>query len=195
MNRRIHCIAAVSLVALISPASAADVEAGRQRAEACQACHGANGISQMEGTPSLAGQPDQFIQWQLVFFRIGRRKSEIMQPLAEALTDPDIRNLAAYFAQLPPPQVARPDENPGLSQAGREVADQRRCRSCHTDNFAGAQATARLAGQREEYLAKALSDYRTGARASTGVAAMSEVATALNDDQISAVAHYLASLR
>jgi cytochrome c553 len=185
----------VLVIIAARPLSAADVEAGRKLAEACQGCHGSNGVSQIQGTPSLAGQPDQFIQWQLVFFRSGRRKNELMQPIAGALSDADIRNLGAYFTRLPPPPRATGgDKQPGLSQAGRTVADQNRCRSCHTDSFAGTQAAALLSHQREEYLVTALHDYRTGARASTGVAAMNEVAGALDDNQIAAVAHYLASL-
>ena len=48
----------------------------------CAGCHGEKGISQTENIPSLAGQKDQFIQWQLVFFRSGARKNEQMQPIA-----------------------------------------------------------------------------------------------------------------
>ena len=55
---------------------------------------------EMENMPSLAGQPDQFIQWQLVYFRAGTRKNEQMQPIVEQLTNEDIRNLGAYFASL-----------------------------------------------------------------------------------------------
>jgi len=58
-----------------SPSYAADVAAGKEKAEICAGCHGDNGISQTENIPSLAGQPDQFIQWQLVFFRAGTRKN------------------------------------------------------------------------------------------------------------------------
>ena len=55
----------------IGPASAADVSAGKATAESCAGCHGADGISQMPLTPSLAGQSDEFVQWQLVYFRAG----------------------------------------------------------------------------------------------------------------------------
>ena len=57
--------------------------AGKEKAELCAGCHGDNGISQTENIPSLAGQLDQFIQWQLVFFRSGARKNEQMQPIVE----------------------------------------------------------------------------------------------------------------
>jgi cytochrome c553 len=86
-------------------AHAADIAAGKEKAELCVGCHGENGISQMENIPSLAAQPDQFIQWQLVFFRAGTRKNEQMQPIVEQLNNEDIRNLGAYFASLPPPKA------------------------------------------------------------------------------------------
>jgi cytochrome c553 len=79
----------------VMPLQAADVAAGKEKAEMCAACHGESGISQIENMPSLAGQPDQFIQWQLVFFRAGTRKNEQMQPVVEQLNNEDIRNLGA----------------------------------------------------------------------------------------------------
>src|ERR1700750_1278380 len=86
-------------------AQAADIAAGKEKDELCGGCHGEGGISQMENIPSLAAQPDQFIQWQLVFFRAGTRKNEQMQPIVEQLNNEDIRNLGAYFAQLAPPKA------------------------------------------------------------------------------------------
>ena len=175
-------------------AHAADVAAGKEKAEMCIACHGEGGISQTENSPSLAGQPDQFIQWQLVFFRSGTRKSEEMQPIAEQLGNDDIRNLGAYFASLAPPRESKPDDNPDLSRKGAEAAAGRRCASCHTDSYAGTKAVARVAGQREDYLLKALHDYKSGLRSGGGMAAMAEVAYPLSEEEIEALAHYLAHL-
>jgi cytochrome c553 len=175
-------------------AHAADVAAGKEKAELCVGCHGENGISQMENLPSLAGQPDQFIQWQLVYFRAGARKNEQMQPIIEQINTEDIRNLGAYFASLPPPKAEKADDNPDLSKKGEQAAAGRRCASCHTDTYAGTKAVARLAGQREDYLLKALRDYKAGLRSGGGQAAMAEVAFPLNEEEIVALAHYLAHL-
>jgi cytochrome c553 len=175
-------------------AHAADAAAGKAKAEICAGCHGDNGISQTENVPSLAGQPDQFIQWQLVFFRAGSRKNEQMQPIAEEITNEDIRNLGAYFSSLTPPKGA-PDDDPDLSQKGAQAAVGRRCASCHTDSYAGTKAVARLAGQREEYLVKALHDYKAGLRVGGGVAAMADIAYSLSEEEITALAHYLAHLQ
>jgi cytochrome c553 len=187
--------AGMLLVAVIGGplARAADLAAGKEKAEQCAGCHGEDGISQTENIPSLAGQPDQFIQWQLVFFRSGARKNEQMQPIVEQIDNNDIRNLGAYFASLAPPK-APPDDNSDLSQKGAQAAVGRRCASCHTDTFAGTKAVARIAGQREEYLLKALHDYKSGARSGGGVAAMADVAYPLSEEEITALAHYLAHL-
>src|ERR1700687_4509940 len=188
-------VLALGLSALASiPAHAADVATGKEKAELCAGCHGENGISQTENIPSLAGQPDQFTQWQLVFFRGGSRKNEQMQPIAEQLSNDDVRNLGAYFASLTPPRAATPDDNPDLSSKGAQAAVGRRCASCHTDSYAGTKAVARLAGQREEYLVKALHDYKSGVRSGGAGAAMTDVAYPLSDEEIEALAHYLAHL-
>jgi cytochrome c553 len=170
-----------------SIAHAADTVAAKEKAELCAGCHGDAGISQTENIPSLAGQPDQFIQWQLVFFRAGSRKSEQMQPIVEQISNDDIRNLGAYFASLTPPKAA-PDDNPDLSKKGAQAAAGRRCASCHTDTYAGTKAVARIAGQREDYLLKALHDYKSGARSGGGGAAMAEVAYPLSEEEITALA-------
>jgi cytochrome c553 len=177
----------------VVPVCAADIAAGKEKAELCIGCHGEAGISQTENIPSLAAQPDQFIQWQLVFFRSGSRKNEQMQPIVEQTGNDDIRSLGAYFASLSPPAPA-PDDNPDLSKKGAQAAAGRRCASCHTDTFAGTKAVARLAGQREEYLLKALHDYKSGARSGGAGAAMADVAYPLSEEEIAALAHYLAHL-
>src|ERR1700761_5791615 len=162
----------------------------KDKAEVCKGCHGDNFTSQMENIPSLAGQLDQYIQWQLVYFRSGARKNEQMQPIVEDLTNEDIRNLGAYFAAMPPFKAAK-DDNPDLSAKGKQAVAGRRCASCHGDNFAGTKAVARIAGQREDYLVKTLHDYKSGARNGGPQGVMSDVAYPLSDEEITALAHYL----
>jgi cytochrome c553 len=184
----------------LSPAVLAaegDVAAGKAKAETagCVACHGANGISTTEGVPDLAAQPDLFVQFQLVFFRSGARKNETMNPMAKDLSDEDIRNLGAYFASLPPPGPrAASDEAPEQSKLGESIAKSVRCASCHGDSLQGQDNVARLAGERQDYLVKALHDFKSGARTGTSLNVMVEVARPFNDEQIQALAHYLSRL-
>jgi cytochrome c553 len=180
-----------ALIAFGGRAGAADVAAGKAVAEACAPCHGADGVSQTPLTPSLAGQPDEFVQWQLVYYRSGARKNEVMQPISEALNNEEIRNLGAYYASLPPPKPAVPPD--ALAQRGEELAAQHRCRSCHSEDYNGFRAAARLSGQREDVLLKALRDYKSGQRVGSGVASMADVMFELNDADIQALSHYLAA--
>lgn len=185
----------VGLVIVAGSASllhAADIAAGKARAEVCSACHGETGVSLTEKVPSLAGQPDTFLQWQLVFFRAGTRKDEAMQAVVADLGNEDIRNLGAYYASLPAPAGSKDDRNPELMKAGAEAAMRGRCASCHLEHFTGDKGTARLAGQREDYLAKALHDYKAGVRSGGAMATMANLAFSLSDDDITALAHFLA---
>jgi cytochrome c553 len=183
-----------AMLALVTGSADAADESIKEKAVLCTPCHGEAGISETDDTPSLAGQPDLYLQWQLVFFRSGSRKNEVMQPIADQINNDDIRNLGAYFASLTPPKPSAPDDNPDLSRKGAEAAAGRRCTSCHGDRFAGTKGVARLAGQREEYLIKALNDYKSNLRVGGGVAAMADVAYTLSEEEITALAHYLAHL-
>lgn len=171
---------------------AADV-AGQTLARMCAPCHGAAGISRRPLTPSLAGQPDYFIQWQLIYFRGGSRKSEVMQVIAKPLSNEDIRNLGAYFASLVPPKPQPAAPSDALAEVGGRLAAAHRCKSCHGDGFVGVGPAARLAGQREDVLLKALRDFKSGVRVGTGVASMTDVVYPLSDDDMKALAHYMAT--
>jgi len=183
---------ALALALAAGAAGAADLAAGAAKAESCAACHGPAGISKLPQTPSLAGQPEGFLQWQLVYFRGGRRKSPVMQPIAAALSDDDIRNLAAHFAQQkpPPPAATGSEVAPAMHAVGQRLAQRHRCASCHTDDYSGTQATPRLAGQREDYLLKALREFKSGARTGGGVASMADVVYPLGDDELRALAQF-----
>ena len=119
MRKALVGIALAAAIACGSPVRAADIAAGKEKAELCVGCHGEGGISQMENIPSLAAQPDLFIQWQLVFFRAGTRKNEQMQPIVEQLNNEDIRNLGAYFASLAAAEDAQARRRSGPFEEGR----------------------------------------------------------------------------
>jgi len=92
------------LVALISMPlvsyAAGDVAAGKTKATSCAMCHGAEGISANDIWPNLAGQKPGYLVKQMKAFRDGDRKDPMMSPMASALSDDDIDNLAAYFSSL-----------------------------------------------------------------------------------------------
>lgn len=173
--------------------AAADAAAGKQLAEGCSGCHGDNGVSQTPMTPSLAGEPDDYIQWQLVYFRSGARKSDVMGPIAESLDNPAIRNLGAYYASLSPPKPQPAPASDELAETGGKLAKLHRCKSCHGEDFEGLGPAARLTGQREDVLLQALRDFKSGKRVGSGVASMADVTFNLSDSDMQALAHYMAT--
>jgi cytochrome c553 len=87
---------------LSQPVLAADIAAGKAKSAACGACHGNNGISMIPMYPNLAGQKEQYLVLQMKAFRDGERKNMIMAPMAAGLSDDDIANLSAYYANMDP---------------------------------------------------------------------------------------------
>jgi cytochrome c553 len=178
-------------------------EVGKARAEAagCFACHGVDGMATADGlaadknVPDLAGEPNLYLQFQLVFFRKGVRKNEIMNAMAQQLSDDDLRDISAYYASLPGPDGSKvPDNAPQETALGAKIAAGIHCTNCHGDHFEGVDNIGRLAGQREDYVYEALRDFKSGARTATGAASMAEVVYPLGDTEMKALAHYVAGL-
>jgi cytochrome c553 len=90
----------LAALGLVSPACAADLEAGRAKVQAvCAACHGSAGISVSDAIPNLAGQRAPYIESQLRALKDGSRKNGIMNAIAAQLSFEEMANVAAYFAQ------------------------------------------------------------------------------------------------
>lgn len=91
-----------SILILMPMASyaAGDAAAGKAKASACAACHGAKGISGNDIWPNLAGQKAGYLKKQMKAFRDGDRKDPMMSPMASGLSDEDIDNLAAFYSSL-----------------------------------------------------------------------------------------------
>ena len=164
-----------------------------ERVAACAGCHGADGNSDVPGSPSLAGQPKVFLENYLVLSREGLRGPEAMQLLLKGMPDRQIIQIAAYYAGLP----VRPDASPGeaaLVQRGREVAQRTRCGSCHLPDYNGQQQNPRLAGQREDFLTEVMLAYQQNRR-SGGDTLMSAALYGISESDIRALAHFLARQR
>lgn len=161
--------------------AAGDKAAGETASAGCAGCHGSDGVSGTPTTPSLAGQDATYIVNALQGYKQGTRSDETMKGLAASLDDSAVKNVAAFYAGQEPkqPNVRKP-------LTAEEWAQ--RCDRCHGVN--GNSTDPRLpalAAQRLDYLEKVLQAYRTGARKSPQMAAMSDV---LTDQDIANVAAY-----
>jgi len=114
-----------------------------------------------------------------------------MAAVVKTLTDDQIRDLGAWYESLPPPPPLKTGDA-GDEAKAMAIIKPRHCDSCHKQDFSGQGETGRLAGQRPDYLIKALKDFRTGERRGRGMGAMMEVSVTLKDEDIQILATYLA---
>ncbi len=158
---------------------------GEKAADSCFGCHGAKGVSEQALTPSLAGQNADYLIAAIQAYAKGERNHKDMQNAAKELDKQTILNLASYFAaQKAEPVKVRQPESP------QQIVD--RCNRCHGETGHSSDPRhPRLAGQSQEYLAKALTEYQQGKRINVLMQAMSEV---LWQNEIAAVAAYYANL-
>jgi cytochrome c553 len=166
---------------------------------ACVSCHGAAGNSTMPANPKLAGQIDAYVYKQLVDFTTPNRNQPVMTTYAKMLTDDERKNIAAYLAtQQPKAGAAR---NKDTVELGRKIyrggiADKgvAACASCHGATGAGIPVQfPRLAGQYQDYTLAQLLAFKSGARKNSPQ--MSALAQRMSEDEMKAVADYIAGLK
>jgi cytochrome c553 len=181
------------LAAAAAQAQPATTDYAARYAAVCAACHGPAGLSTLAETPSLAGQHSFYAITQLFLFRAGRRQDPAMSAIAKDMTDDDLRGFSDWIAKLPAlPGTALAGDPVRLAQ-GQALVARHRCASCHGANFSGEGQVPRLAGQREEYLARTLREFRAGTR--TGYTqAMNEALAGIAPQELDDLAHYLARI-
>jgi cytochrome c553 len=181
----------VLLSGAVTAASAASIE---ERVAPCLACHGEKGQSDLPGVPSLGAQPVNFLLIQIYMFRDKLRQVEPMTTAAQGLSDNDLREFSAYISKLPPPASQADPPDAARMERGRALAQTHRCAFCHQPDFSGREQMPRLASQREDYLIKALREYKSNERRGYD-ASMGDVIYPVKDDEIGDLAYYFAHLR
>lgn len=205
---RLRCGTAALLAAVLtgSPGHAdaqGSAEAGRSKSVTCAACHGPDGNSVAAEWPNLAGQHPEYTVRQLEAFQRGDRVEVTMTPFAQALSEQDMLDLAAFYAaQTPAPGAADPELvslGERIYRGGiveREVAA---CIACHGPNGKGNPLAAypRVSGQKAAYLVNTLRAYANSERRSDVVVnqMMRNIAVLLREDEMRAVASYMQGLR
>ncbi|GJD76557.1 c-type cytochrome [Methylobacterium goesingense] len=188
--RRARSLALLMATFLVGAASAAPMG---ERLAPCLACHGEGGTSLTEGVPSLGAQMPDYIVTQLFQFREGQRQAPPMNAMAAGLSDDDLRSYADALGTLPPPVPSGGAPDPELATRAQALIAKHQCNSCHTADLTGRDNIPRIRGQREEYLAAALTGYRSNTRPGYDPA-MNEAAQGLKDGEIRDLAAYIARL-
>ncbi|MGZ5113034.1 MAG: c-type cytochrome [Usitatibacter sp.] len=167
---------------------AGDAAAGKKRAAGCAACHGAEGMSPSDTWPNLAGQHAAYLARILGAYKSGAQQDMMMTPMAKALGDADVQNLAVYYASL------SCKAEPGAARAGDIAAGKvlaKNCAACHGETgMATNPAWPKLAAQKAGYLVNALKAFRAGLRKDP---MMAGVARGLSDTDIANLAAYFST--
>jgi cytochrome c553 len=192
MLRSLTCCLIAGLLTLPAVASAQDVQAGKEKAAQCAACHGEDGNSPSGAFPILAGQTQRYIYLQLKDYKEGRRKNDLMSPMAANLSKKDMQDLAAYFAaQKPKPTGFKAD--PEKVAKGKQVAADALCPMCHLGGFSGQNEVPRVAGQHQEYIYAQLIAFKKKER-TNDAGNMTSVVKTIPDSDLEAMSHYIANL-
>jgi cytochrome c553 len=149
-----------------------DAAAGKKFAEAeCKGCHGLDGKGTAPAIPNLAAQRPRYLFAALQSYKEGRRMHAALRDIATHMSEADARNLAAYYASLPPAGAATSAPTAAPYEQGKIVAGA--CAACHgADGNSRKPGTPSLAGQQPRYFVIALQEYAAGERKQSPMHAM-----------------------
>ncbi len=192
-----------ALAALFSTAAmAGDAQAGAKKVAMCIGCHGIPGYQasfpEIHKVPMISGQNEKYIVASLNAYKKGERRHPTMRGLAASLSDQDIADIAAYYAD----QGAANPEVPETAAPARanvaELLTKGACASCHGANFNKPidGTYPKIAGQHADYLYVALRAYRTAGNPLIGRAnpIMGGIVGQFSNAELKAMADYLGSL-
>ncbi|QLE87533.1 MULTISPECIES: c-type cytochrome [Shewanella] len=201
-------IALSVLASISSPVMAeGNAEAGKTKSIVCSACHGVDGNSMIDMYPKIAGQQEGYLKKQLVDLRKAAhtggkegRNDPMMSPMAAALSDQDIEDLAAYYASQTQ-TAADVKDVPALGEQLYKGGDMTRgitaCIACHGPSGKGMEAAGypMIGGQHANYIKIQLNKFHDTNRNNDLNGMMRDVAKKLNSDDIEALSKYISSLK
>lgn len=178
-----------------------DAQAGSGKIAMCIGCHGILGYKanfpEVYRVPKIAGQSAKYIESVLEGYRKGDRKHPSMRGIAGSLSDQDIADVAAYYANqadattVPTPGTPRSQQVADLLQRGA-------CISCHGENYSAPidPSYPKLAGQHPDYLYAALKAYRDDSHATWGRTnpIMAGMVKQYSNPELKQIAQYIGSL-
>ena len=194
---------AVSCTLMAGVSLAGDAAAGKSKSAACGGCHGFDGNSPIATYPKLAGQNEAYITKQVKDFKAdSSRKNELMKGMVASLSDEDAADIGAYFQAQSISQAAAFDES--KIATGREIykgGDLQTgipaCQACHGPDGSGTAGIGypQLGGQYVEYTLAQLKAFKNGSRTNDDKMLMRSIVEKMSDEDLVAVANYIASLK
>ena len=170
------------------PAAAQDIA---EKVNVCAGCHGENGLPTAPDIPIIWGQQFYYLYVQLKDFKAGRRANETMQGIVADLSKEDLWALGQYFSEKKWPSTSFKADDAAIKK-GQEIAVAGQCPQCHLGNYEGNSRVPRTADQQVGYLERTMLELKNGVR--LNAAAMAALMKDLSDDDIKAMAQYLAGM-
>jgi cytochrome c553 len=186
-----------------------DPAAGQAKAAVCFGCHGGDGNSPIADFPRLANQYGAYIVKQVRDFQTGHRNNNpIMTGMAATVASvQDAKDIGAFFQSqnlspdpiTPPPSRDVLLRGERLYKEGNPASGVYGCINCHGENGMGRSPTIAqfpvVGAQHRDYLIKQLNEFASGARNNDPAGMMADIARKLTEDEIKAVAEYLANIK
>jgi cytochrome c553 len=162
-----------------------------EKAEACAACHGEDGVPKMPEVPIIWGQHTGYLYLQLKDYKSGYRKHEIMNPIATELEKADMLALAEHFSKKQWPRIIYKTEEAD-ERKGEAVSSAGLCSECHLSGFLGDSTIPRAGGQTVTYLELTMLALKTRERGNNPD--KSNLFATYSDEDLKAMSRYLAGL-
>jgi len=183
----------------LSPVCAQENPPLEERLQLCAGCHNPDGNSTIPENPKLAGMDAGYIARQLADFKSGKRKSPVMSEIIGMVSEKEFDALAAYYSKKKPTPGAAADAK--LAALGKTIFDEGivgsavpACSGCHEEDGRGTDKYPRLAGQHSPYTIQQMMNFKSGERDNDSRSVMRAVAKRMNEQEIRAVAEYIATL-
>ena len=175
-------------------------------AQSCVACHGATGLGMPNIAPMIAGMNVNYLNDQIGFFLSKKRSDPAMTPMAETLTDPQIRSeVLSYFADLAAPVLLKMEQRGDsvvIDDPAKRLVYQGdwsrtipACSTCHGPSGVGVGAFPRLANQHADYIEKQLNKWKSGERRTDRNNTMKHIATQLTQLEIEQLASFFSAMK
>ena len=179
-----------------------DAKAGEKKIAMCIGCHGIVGYQasfpEVYKVPKISGQGAKYISTALTAYQKGERKHPTMRSIATSLSDQDIADISAYYANHGLVEGATlPDKATEPKGNVADLVKKGACTSCHGEHFAKPidPSYPKLAGQNADYLYVALKSYKVEGTSTwgRGNGVMGGVAKQFSNAELKELAGYVAS--
>lgn len=196
-------VTSVTTVSALAQGVVGDVKAGEAKISLCIGCHGIKGYQasfpEVYKVPKISGQSAKYLVSALNAYKKGERKHPTMRSIAEAMTDQDMADVAAYYEVHGKVEgETLPAKPPEASVKVAELIKKGACVSCHGDNFAKPidPSYPKIAGQHSDYLYVALKAYKVENNAKVGRAngIMGGIAKQYSNAELKAISNYIGGL-